>query len=207
MHSIVPHASMNICPENEKMGLFYANHAHSSGHYGLRIFPNMIPREFACKDITYDADYSSKGETDPFWENPAITAGLSYFTSWKNGRNGAIAEKVGDLRFNLFKLADNKLAGIEFSFTDDYGDNTTRINDALIVGRTSNSELALENSHPYGIVSPRTENFRVDGARFFNFDWNEAAALSSCSNCFHANATDSDAQTIRLSGLVFDSVT
>jgi len=67
-------------------------------------------------------------------------------TSWKNGINGAIAEKVGDVRFHNFKVADNKLAGIEFGLTDDYGDNTTRINGALIVGRTNNSELALEIS-------------------------------------------------------------
>lgn len=93
-------------------------------------------------------------------------------TSWKNGRNGAIAEKVGDVRFHNFKVADNKLAGIEFSLTDDHGDNTTRINNALIIGRTNNSEAALEWSEPYGIINPRTENFRVDGARFFNFDWN-----------------------------------
>jgi hypothetical protein len=42
-------------------------------------------------------------------------------TSWKNGRNGAIAEKVGDVRFHNFKVADNLLAGIEFSLTSEYG--------------------------------------------------------------------------------------
>ena len=31
---------------------------------------------------------------------------------------GAIAEKVGDVRFQDFKVADNLLAGIEFSLTD-----------------------------------------------------------------------------------------
>jgi len=82
-------------------------------------------------------------------------------TSWKNGRNGAIAEKVGDVRFHGFKVADNILAGIEFSLTDDYGDWTTMIDDALIIGRTSNTEEILDQSSPRGIITPRTENFVV----------------------------------------------
>ena len=91
---------------------------------------------------------------------------------------------------------------MEFSVVDySMGDNATRINGGLVVGRTNNSELALEISEPYGIIGPRTENFRVDGVKFFNFDWNEAAALSSCSHCFHPQATDSGARTIRFSGL------
>jgi hypothetical protein len=43
-------------------------------------------------------------------------------TSWKNGRNGAIAGTVGDVRFHNFKIADHKLAGIEFELTSEYGD-------------------------------------------------------------------------------------
>lgn len=200
-HAIGPHANTNVCPENERVGEFRNNTAHSCGRYGLRIFHNMVPRKFPCKAITYDVNNS----TDPWWQNPPITADFYDLTSWKNGRNGAIAEKVGDVRFHNFKVADNKLAGIEFSLTDDHGDNTTRINNALIIGRTNNSEAALEWSEPYGIINPRTENFRVDGARFFNFDWNQAAALSSCSHCFHPAATDSGARTVRFSNLSFDS--
>lgn len=161
----------------------------------------MIPRKFPCKAITYD----HSNTTDPWHNNPAITAHFWNLTSWKNGRNGAIAEKVGDVRFHNFKVADNKLAGIEFSLTDAHGDNTTRIDNALIIGRTNNSELALEISEPYGMIGPRTENFRVDNTRFFNFDWGGAAALSSCSHCFHPAATDSGARTIRFSNLTFDS--
>lgn len=161
----------------------------------------MIPRKYPCKPITYNHSNPS----DPWHANPAITADFYDLTSWKNGRNGAIAEKVGDVRFHGFKVADNKLAGIEFSLTDDHGDNTTRIDNALIIGRTNNSELALEISEPYGIIGPRTENFRVDNVRFYNFDWNNASALSSCSHCFHPAATDSGARTIRFSKLKFDS--
>lgn len=200
-HAIGPHANTNVCPENERVGEFKDNHAHSCGRYGLRIFHNMVPRKFPCKGISYD----HSNTTDPWHNNPAITAHFWNLTSWKNGRNGAIAEKVGDVRFHNFKVADNKLAGIEFSLTDAHGDNTTRIDNALIIGRTNNSELALEISTPFGMIGPRTENFRVDNTRFFNFDWGNTAALSSCSHCFHPAATDSGARTIRFSNLTFDS--
>jgi len=74
----------------------------------------MIPRTYPCKPIVYD----SSNPSDPFWKNPLITANFYDLVSWKNKRNGAIAEKVGDVRFHNFKTADNILAGIEFSLTD-----------------------------------------------------------------------------------------
>lgn len=190
-----------MCPENERVGEFKDNHAHSCGRYGLRIFHNMVPRKYPCKPIEYDLDKPD----DPWHKNPPITAIFNGLTSWKNGRNGAIAEKVGDVRFQNFKVADNILAGIEFSLTDDYGEDTTRIDNALVIGRTENTEAALDSAEPYGIIGPRTDNFRVDNVRFFNFDWGEAAALSSCSHCFHHAATDSGGRTIRFSKLKFDS--
>lgn len=146
-----------MCPENERVGIFRDNHAHSCGRYGLRIFHNMVPRKFPCKGVSYDPNNS----TDPFWKNPAITAHFWNLTSWKNGRNGAIAERVGDVRFHNFKVADHLLAGIEFSLTDDYGDNTTMIDNALIIGKTNNTDSKLEGASPFGIIGPRTENFRI----------------------------------------------
>jgi hypothetical protein len=47
-----------------------------------------------------------------------ITANFDNFVGWKCNRNGAIAENVGDVHFNNFKVADNILAGIEFSKTN-----------------------------------------------------------------------------------------
>lgn len=55
---------------------------------------------------------------NPYWMNPPITANFDNFVGWKNNRNGAIAERVGDVHFNNFKTADNIKAGIEFSLTD-----------------------------------------------------------------------------------------
>jgi hypothetical protein len=80
---------------------------------------------------------------------------------------------VGDVRFIGFKTADNILAGIEFSLTDQTGDNMARIENATIVGRSAgNQEERLWMANPRGIITPRTENFTVMGVKFYNFDWN-----------------------------------
>ena len=93
----------------------------------------MVPRKFPCRPIS---------DT-----NPSITANFNGLTSWKNNRNGAIAELVGDIRFNNFKIADNLLAGIEFSLTNEpgVGDDKPGIYNALIIGKTQNTEALLES--------------------------------------------------------------
>lgn len=161
----------------------------------------MVPRKYPCKGIYFD----ESNKEDPFHANPPITAHFNGLTSWKNGRNGAIAERVGDVRFHNFKVADNLLGGIEFSLTTEYGDNTTRVDNSLIIGRSEAAEYITTAGEPYGIIGPRTEFFRVDNCRFFNFDFGEAAALSSCSHCFHPASTDHGARTTRFSKLFFDS--
>jgi len=189
-----PSANVNICSENSRVGEFRDNHAHSNGRYGLRIFHNMVPRKFPCKGISAS--------------NPSITANFNGLTSWKNHRNGAIAERVGDVRFNNFKTADNILAGIEFSLTNNgAGDDTAGIYNALVIGKTENTEALLESKNPHGIITPRTENFVIRGVKFFNYNWNSAAALGTCSHCFHPASTDSGARTVKLSGLEFTDVT
>lgn len=201
MHAIGPNANTDVCPENHKVGEFRDNHAHSCGRYGLRIFHNMVPRLYPCQPIVYDKNNTA----DPWWKNPPITANFYRLTSWKNGRNGAIAERVGDVRFHDFKVADNILAGIEFSLTDDYGENRAQINGALVIGKTSNTDATLDAASPHGIITPRTDHFLVQGIRFHNYNWNDAAALGSCSHCFHPAATDSGARTINFKNLTFDS--
>jgi hypothetical protein len=42
--------------------------------------------------------------------------------SYKNGRNGAIVERVGAIRLHNFKVADNLEAGIEWSLSEDVVD-------------------------------------------------------------------------------------
>ena len=59
--------------------------------------------------------YDPTNATDPYWQNPLITSNFVNFTSYKNQMNGAIAELVGDVRWLNFKVADNLIAGLEFS--------------------------------------------------------------------------------------------
>jgi hypothetical protein len=202
-----PSFSLNVCPENSKIGEFRDNVAHSNGRYGLRIFHNLIPRTYPCQSMVYDPT----DPANPYPDNPPILARFENLVSYKNGRNGAIAERVGAVQFINFKTADNILAGIEYSLTEDIIDDYAKIIGGLVIGRTSNTETALDVASPHGIITPRTENFSIEDVRFYNFDWmahNEwASPLGTCSHCFHPAATDSGAREIRVSGLFFDEAT
>ena len=125
------------------MGKFLAP---SYGRFSNRICHNMVPRTYPCQSIKYDASNTA----DPFWQNPLFEATFHNLTSWKNNRNGAIAERVGWVVFKDFKVADNLLAGIEFSLTDEVGEGRAAIKDALIIGKTSNTEGRLDWASPYG---------------------------------------------------------
>jgi len=56
-----------------------------------------------------------------------------------------------------------------------------------------------------GFIGPRTDNLRLDNCRFFEFNWNSAAAVSTCSHCWHDQETDSGARTIRFKNMTYDS--
>ena len=200
-HAMGPSASVDICPENVPVGEFRGNYAHSCGRYGLRIFHNMVPRTYPCQPIVYDPDTPD----DPYHTNPPITARFEEFTSWKNGRNGAIAEKIGDVRFLGFKTADNVLAGMEMGRTNEFGDEMAQIDGALVIGRTLNPDEVVDWANPKGVITARTENMVVRNVNFYNFEWNDAAALGSCSKCHVGGVSDSGARTVRTEGLYFDS--
>jgi len=161
----------------------------------------MVPREDPCGGISYDVDEPD----DPWHNNRPITANFDGFTGWKNNRNGAIAEKVGDVRFNNFKVADNLLAGIEFSLTSEFGKEMARVSNALVIGKSAgNSDEILEAATARGIIAPRTDAFLIENVRFYNWNWGESAAFGSCSHCFHAAATDSGARTISTREIYLD---
>lgn len=81
------------------------------------------------------------------------------------------------------------------------------IDGALVIGRTTNTEHDLDIAMPHGIITARSENFEVHNVDFYNFNWETAAAIGTCSHCFHDAATDSGARTVRFSGLSFTDVT
>jgi hypothetical protein len=182
-----PSFDPNVCPENSPLGYFSNNVAHSNGRYGLRLFHNLIPREKPCAAIEYDP----MNKTDPYWKNPLVTAEFINFTSYKNGRNGAIAERVGDVRWLNFKVSDNLVAGLEFSLTGDTFDGTAQINGALVIGYSNNADSITTSFFSHGVIPARKEYFEVHNVKFYNFNVAGKAALGSCSHCFHQDSTDS----------------
>ena len=200
-HAMGPSANINICSKNARVGEFRNNSAHSNGRYGLRIFHNMVPREFPCKPIVRDF----ANLTHPYEANKPIIGKFNGFTGWKNNRNGAICERAGAIQFRNFKVADNLLAGIEFEFAHEFfGDQDyAGVFDALIIGKTLNTEPLLESKSPHGIIGPRSNGFTIKGVVFHDMDFNNAAALGTCSHCFHPAATDSGARTVRTNALEF----
>jgi hypothetical protein len=93
------------------------------------------------------------------------------------------------------------------SLTEDMIDGYAKVVNSLTIGKSSFGEGDLLGASPYGIISPRSEGFTIEGANFYNYDFNEAAALGDCSHCFHPASTDSGARTVTVSGLYFDSAT
>jgi len=75
VHGMGANADTSICPENEKVGQFVGNQAHSTGRYGLRIFHQMIPRRFPCKPVKKDMKVVYENSLiedvtqhkDPYW--------------------------------------------------------------------------------------------------------------------------------------------
>ena len=149
--------------------------------------------------------YDPTDPLNPYPDNPPIIAEFHNLVSYKNKRNGAIAERIGAVQWHNFKTADNLEAGMEVSMTEDIVEGYAKIVGGLVVGRSANTEEALDLAHSAkGIISPRTENFSFEGVKFYNFNWNNAAALGTCSHCWHDNNTDSGARTITVSDLYFD---
>lgn len=156
IHPLGPSFTTSICPEYVKLGEFRDNVTHSNGRYGLRIFHVFVPLTYPCMGVIYD----ETNPDDPYHQNPLITANFYNLVSYKNGRNGAIAETVGDVRWHNFKTADNLLAGMEFTKTTETMDGTAQIASGLVIGDTGvNQEEALSMASPHGIITAQYENF------------------------------------------------
>lgn len=207
-NSLGPSYDPNICPEYEKLGEFRNNTAHSVKKYGLRIFHALIPRTYPCSESPYDADYLSKGETDPYWQNPKIPAIFEDYVGWHCGFNGAITERTGNVIFRNFKVADNGVAGIEFAEIEDVVDGYARLEDSMVIGNTglNDFEDIIKTSSVHGVIGPKTDLFTIDGVSFYNFDFMESAALGTCSHCFHPSSSDMGARTFTTSNLSFENV-
>jgi len=189
--AVGPSFSKDVCPISTQLGEFKDNVAHSSGRYGLRIFHNHTPLTKPCSP--YHAT-----------TNPMVPAVYENFTGYSNGRNGAIAGGTGAVQFKNFKVADNLLAGIEFEMTwHAKAHGNCFIDGGLVIGTSTNDQAGVAAATPRGIITPRSEWFSVKNVKFHNWNWSTAAAIGSCSHCWHGAATDSGARQVNFSGLTF----
>jgi hypothetical protein len=106
-------------------------------------------------------------------------------------------------------VADNLIAGMEWSFANSEvkAIDTMLIKGGLVIGRSANTEPALDGANVRGIIGPRWDYFTVRDLKFFNLNFGTSGALGDCSHCFHPASTDSGARTYYTSGLSFDSKT
>ncbi|XP_076045156.1 fibrocystin-L-like [Oratosquilla oratoria] len=163
-HPSGPSATTSYCPNNERMGKFSKNTAHSQGRYGLWVFSmdGYHPRESVCSGRRIKALFES-------------------FTVWRTERG---AELVSGTRieFSEFKALDNLLAGIEFveAFGDFSENLRSGVSNSVVVGA---SALTPEGCNGSGIVSPKKEAFYIEGVTFAGFDTGTCTALGTCSQC------------------------
>lgn len=193
-HSMGPSFSLDICPENSRLGEFTDNVAHSVGRYGLRIFHNLNPREFPCQAISDD--------------NPTVPAYFDNFFGYRCGRNGIIASFVGDVKIRNATVVDNILAGIEFEKTLVEEHNKTEVIGGRVIAHSNSPDFdtsSVLNATLLGIIAPRTDWLHINGPKFYRYSGSLHGALSTCSHCFHGAATDSGARTIFTEGLSFDT--
>ena len=92
---------------------------------------------------------------------------------------------MGAVEWHNFKAADNLLAGLEWSFANNQvlAKDIMLIKDALVIGKTENSENILTNGSARGIIGPRWDFMTIRGARFYNFNFGYSGALGDCSGC------------------------
>jgi hypothetical protein len=133
-------------------------------------------------------------------------------------------EHIGAVRFTNITAVDNTLGGFEVNRIIDVRDDPTaspQIDGGVFVGRSHKTiadpttfqgvaqddalKLSAANISPCGVITPQADFFKVKNIKFFNYDFNQAAPLCSCSHCFKPPATDSDGRTVHFEGLSFSN--
>jgi len=192
-----PSATTLICPFGTPLGEFRDNVAHSVEKYGFRLFHGHVPLTYPCKPAL------NPSASDPWADNPPVTAIYRNFLGYKCKRNGAIADKIGDVRWVDFTVADNKLAGIEITYTMDTPPFTIPfLCNATIIGKSRNSEEGVDLSGAIGFIGPQTDGFLGENITFVNFDAS-MYALGDESHSQACTTRDHGGRHNKLKGLTF----
>ncbi|EAR99597.2 IPT/TIG domain protein (macronuclear) [Tetrahymena thermophila SB210] len=176
-HPDGPSARNDICPQGMALGKFDGNVAHSYDRFGLRIFV-LTNLKNPC------SPYRDDSKPNPFIDNPSFTITWKNFVSYRNHEDGVLAEEVGNMVFDNFWLLDNKQSGFNVYLTN-RTDEEVILRNSLIVGKSLGNpadDSDLENTR--GLITPRTDGFRVESTHFANFD-KKMTVFKSCSFCWH----------------------
>jgi hypothetical protein len=185
-HPTGPSFNPNICPPGMPLGAFSNNTAHSNGRYGLRIFNFFDPRKDPCS-----------WENSNYDDSPAEPAVFESLTSYKNIRSGVSALRIGQVKFEGFKLADNLRCGGEIVNYNGPRE-AAGFRDALIIAHSSLAPDPLPHElrdgrdpdvgHTVGLWSSGISfNLTYDGLTFVNFDRADVQAWSNCAHCNFPN--------------------
>ena len=85
--------------------------AHSNVRFGLRFFI-LVPRKYPCRDTRNDT------AGDIYIDNPSIFTEYNNFTTYKNGESGVLAERMGNVKFKNFLVADSYRAAFQSHLTN-----------------------------------------------------------------------------------------
>lgn len=79
------------------------------------------------------------------------------------------------------------------------------VENSLIVGNSgyNDDDDGIKNKTVWGFIGPRYEFFELRDTMFYNFNFQNSAAIGTCSHCFHPATTDSGSRTITTSNLTF----
>ena len=137
---------LNIWPRHVTLNQCDGNVAHTNQKDGFVIWPEYSPRE-------------TPG-IEPL-SNPII-AEFKNFLGYNNGGNGAMAYRVGAVQFQDFRVANNLLANMEYSYVvNDIADGFAKIVGGWSLGKSANWNSAkLTAASPYGIILLDLKTFR-----------------------------------------------
>ncbi|XP_050685917.1 fibrocystin-L-like isoform X2 [Eriocheir sinensis] len=165
-HPSGPSTTNSYCPNNEVMGQFFNNTAHSMGRYGLWVFSmdGYHPRAGTCRG----SDLVAK------WED---------FTVWHCDRGAEVVFGT-NLQFHNFVALNNKMAGMEMvkmKGGNRLGDSPGIFNSLVACHSALGSDFCTAQTS--GIISPKQYTFSISEVTFVNYDVPGSSALSGCSQC------------------------
>lgn len=163
-----PSFTTSYCPKKIPFGTFNNNSVHSTGRFGLWIFPGYNPTPTgACND----------GGT--------AVAAFEYFTSWSNDKGGEFVDSNA-IQFRHFTVFDNHDTGIEAKIITNnqdvnskykntfYDDNLgSGILDSIVIGNSVNGQ----NSLGRGLTFAWDRGEVTKNVAFYNFPNADISAM------------------------------